>query len=84
MTCSPQPLYRDTRNAHKTLYLDGKNRATVRSTLQTGSFTKIAHWAIFKRSSLAGTGTLPRFDISAHNLHAQTNTNDTLLPGPWL
>jgi hypothetical protein len=29
MTCSPQHLYRDTRNAHKTLYLDGKNRAMV-------------------------------------------------------
>jgi hypothetical protein len=56
MTCSPETLYRDTRNAHKTLYLDGKNRAMVCS-LQLC------------------TRTLPRFNISAHSLHAQTNTN---------
>jgi hypothetical protein len=47
------------------LQLDGKNRAMLRSTLQTGSFAKIAHWAIFKRSALAGTGTLTRFSFSA-------------------
>jgi hypothetical protein len=47
------------------LQLDGKNRAMLRSTLQTGSFAKIAHWAIFKRSALAGTGTLPRFSFTA-------------------
>jgi hypothetical protein len=37
----------------------------LRSTLQTGSFTKIAHWAIFKHSALAGAGTLPRFIFTA-------------------
>jgi hypothetical protein len=44
---------------------DGKNRAMLRSTLQTGSFAKIAHRAIFKRSSLAGAGTLLRFGDTA-------------------
>jgi hypothetical protein len=38
-----------------------------------------------KRSALAGTSPdsyrdLPRFNISTHSLHSQTNTNDTLLP----
>ena len=56
MTCSPQSLYRDTRNVHQTLYLDGKNRAMVCSLRLC-------------------TRTLPRFNISAHSLHAQTNTN---------
>jgi hypothetical protein len=37
----------------------------LRSTMQTGSFAKIAHWAIFKRSALAGAGTLPRFGFTA-------------------
>jgi hypothetical protein len=44
---------------------DAKNRAMLRSTLQTGSFAKIAHRAIFKRSALAGAGTLPRFGDTA-------------------
>jgi hypothetical protein len=57
-------LYRDTRNAHKTLCLDGKNRAMVCSLRLC-------------------TRTLPRLGISAHSLHAQTNTNDTLLPGRY-
>jgi len=47
------------------LQLDGKNRAMLRSTPQTGSFAKIAHRAIFKRSSLAGAGTLTRCGNSA-------------------
>jgi hypothetical protein len=57
------------------LQLDGKNRAMLRSTLQTGSFAKIAHRAIFKRSALAGAGTLPRFgDTAPASTHSATQT----------
>jgi hypothetical protein len=58
-------LYRDTRKTQETLYPDGKKCAMLRSTPQTGSFAKIAHRAIFKRSALAGTGTLTRFGFAA-------------------
>ena len=37
----------------------------LRSTLQTDSFAKIAHRAIFKLSVLAGAGILPRFGFTA-------------------
>jgi hypothetical protein len=45
----------------------------LRSTPQTGSFAKIAHRAIFKRSALAGARTLTRFSFSASSLHALSN-----------
>jgi hypothetical protein len=84
LTSFGQGLRHDTRNAHKTLYLEGKNRAMVCSSPQTGSFAKIAHRAIFYTRFWLCTRTLPRFDISAHSLHAQTNTNDTLLRGRYM
>ena len=49
----------------ETLYHDSKNRAMLRSPLQAGSFAKIALRAIFKRSALAGKGTLTRCGDSA-------------------
>jgi hypothetical protein len=52
---------------------DSSGHGMLRSTPQTGSFAKIAHRAIFKRSALAGAGTLTRFGFSAPSLHSLSN-----------
>jgi hypothetical protein len=60
---------------------DGKNRAMLRSTLQAGSFAKIAHRVIFKRSALAGTRTLPRDSFSVPAF-IRSATLTTFIAGP--
>jgi len=53
----------------------------LRSTLQAGSFAKIAHRAIFKRSALVGAGTLPRFgDTAPAFIRSATQTH--FIAGP--